>query len=787
MDYKRDLIEIKDMFKMMANLFDMVFLMKLRLDGHFEYADYSEQAKDLANLPNDAIGRCLQDIYGEEVAKPLHDKYTEAIVTGEPVTYVEAMILRNKDDYKVAESTLIPITIDHDKYVLAFIKDVTEYELKKYEAFEQKERFHSLFTYNNDPIISTDVVGNIQIVNEAFSKKFNSNETILESTPIVDLFPQLIVFEEKPHTVPVEEEVILEYDTETMISLVKRIPIIVNQKNIGFYFIINDVTSEREIIVSNTEMEERYKRIMELSPQMIVLVKNKEITYINKVGLQLLETTNEKVIGKSISHFVNGDLESCVKDGSVATIQKPNSELVYVNVKRTVVFLNKEKIHLYSFTDVTSQLAIKEELNFMENFDYLTGLHNRKSFDQLIAQHIAASDNFYLILFNIDKFKFVNDLIGTSNADLLLEQFASRLKSNSDENTIGRISGDEFAIILPQEKALDSFLLNVQKELHRQFDTIKGPIHISASTAISKFPEHGSSAEQLYLSATKAMTLAKIQGTKQVIYYKEEMQEVFTRKYQIENELKLSLKEKHFHVVYQPKIHLKGKPLEVEALIRWQHPKLGMISPAEFIPIAEDSGLIIDVGTFVIDQVCQDLIELHKSNPSIRVAINLSPKQFMDSNLEERILAVIASYQLDPSYFEFEITETTIMSDPSKAVRILNTLKEVGITFAIDDFGTSFSSFNYLKKLPVDTIKIDRSFIHGVGENEKDSRLVEGLIDLAHKMGLSITAEGVETKQQLQFLISKDCDVVQGYYFSRPEKLSQIVETLPKLRSIDLT
>ncbi|RXI97763.1 bifunctional diguanylate cyclase/phosphodiesterase [Anaerobacillus alkaliphilus] len=786
MEYKRDLIEIKDMFKMMSNLFDMVFLMKLRKDGNFEYADYSEQAKDLANLPDDAIGKTLFDIYGEEIATALHEKYTEAIVNREPVTYLEAMNLRNNNQFKVAESTLIPITIDKEKYVLAFIKDVTELELKKHEVFEQKERFHSLFTYNNDPIISTDVKGNIQIVNEAFRKKFSIVKDEFERATIVDFFPQLSVFNEKPHTIPVEEEVILEFGSNTIISLVKRIPIIVNEENIGFYFIINDVTSQREVIVTNNEMEERYKRLMELSPQMIILVKNKSIIYINKIGLQLLETKNEDIIGKNISYIITGDIEAYIHDGNVATIQKTNNELIYVSVKKTVVFLNKEKIHLYSFTDVTSQLAIKEELTFMENFDYLTGLHNRKSFDQLIDFHIVAGENFYLILFNIDKFKFVNDLIGTSNADLLLEQFASRLKSISDENTIGRISGDEFAIILPQKKSIDAFLMNVQKELHRQFDTIKGPIHVSTSTAISRFPEHGSSAEQLYLSATKAMTLAKIDGAKQVIYYQEEMQEVFTRKYEIENELKLSLKEKHFHVVYQPKIHLKGKPLEVEALIRWEHPKLGMVSPAEFIPVAEDSGLIIDIGKFVIDQACKDLLELHKSNPTLRVAINLSPKQFMDSKLEESILAVIARYNLDPGFIEFEITETAIMSDPSKAVQILNRLKEVGITFAIDDFGTSFSSFNYLKKLPVDTIKIDRSFINGIGENEKDSRLVEGLIDLAHKMGLSITAEGVETKEQLHFLLEKDCDVVQGYYFGRPEKLDQLVQTLTTLRQVVL-
>ncbi|QOY35081.1 EAL domain-containing protein [Anaerobacillus isosaccharinicus] len=781
MEFKRDLTEVKELFSMMAKLFDMVFLMKLRHDGFFEYIQFSDRAKDLANLPDDAIGRCLQEIYYEGVASYLHDKYTTAIKNKQTLTFVGEMNLRNMDSIRMAESTLIPIVINEEQYVIAFTKDVTELENKKNEVFEQKERFFSLFTYNNDPIITTDENGSIQMVNEAFTSKFTITETGVLNKVIHELYPTLAVFEEKPKMRPVEEEVVLETSFGTMIALVKRIPIIVKDSNLGFYFIINDITSQREIIVTNKAMEDRYKKLIEISPQIIFLVRERKIVYANQVCLKVLKATLGEVIGKDISSYIKEEIGSFVKDGDIATMTTKNGEVLYITQKKSVVFFNEEKLVLYSITDITNQIAIERELDFREQYDSLTGLYNRKSLDQLIQLQISSNDHFCFVLFNIDKFKLVNDLVGTTNADTLLVEFSERLKKLSDKNFIARINGDEFVVLVPQEQSLNMFLVELQKELSHPFETEKGPIHITTSTAISKFPEHGANTEQLYLSATKAMTLAKINGARQVLYFEEEMQEVFSRKYKIENELKLSLKENHFYVAYQPKIHLKGKPIELEALIRWQHPVLGMVSPAEFIPIAEESGLIIEIGKFVIDQVCRDLQQLHKTYPHLRIAINLSPKQFLDTELELSILAVIKKYRLDPKFIEFEITETAIMIDPNKAISILNSLKNNGITIAIDDFGTSFSSFNYLKKLPVDTIKIDRSFINGIGENEKDSSLVEGLIDLAHKMNLMITAEGVETKEQLEFLKEKKCDIVQGFYFSRPEKIENIILTLDQL------
>ncbi|MCT8138470.1 EAL domain-containing protein [Anaerobacillus sp. CMMVII] len=754
--------------------------MKQRDDGRFEYVQVSAQAIVLANLPEDALGQCLQDIYSEEIATPLHEKYSKAVKSGQSVTYIEPMNLKNNAQFKMAESTLVPVIINKANYVIAFIKDVTELENKKYEVFEQKERFHSLFSYNNDSIIATDVEGTIQLVNKAFTSSFQIAENQVIDRTITELFPTLSVFGESPKTIPLEEEVLLELHSITVIALVKRIPIIIEEKNIGFYFILKDITSNREMILTNKELE-RYKKLLELSPQMIFLVKRGAILYINNVGLQLLKTRRSSVIGKDISSFVKEEIGSFLKEGDMATIKKSNGETLYVTLNKTVVFLNKEKIFLYSITDITNQLAIEKELDFMENYDLLTGLYNRKSLDQLIELQMTTGQAFHLVLFNIDKFKLVNDLIGVTNADEILKQFAFRLKNLTDDQSLARVNGDEFAILLPQEKPINSFLDKIQQDLSAPFDTVKGPIHITASAAISKFPDHGDQAEQLYLSATKAMSIAKIRGVKQVLYYQEEMQEAFTRKYLIENELKLSFRKKHFHIAYQPKVHLKGKPLELEALIRWEHPTLGLISPAEFIPIAEDSGFIIELGKFVIDQVCHDLQKLHKTYPELRMAINLSPKQFLDPELEASIFSVIDKYQLEPSFIEFEITETTIMSDPNMAIHILNSLKNAGITIAIDDFGTSFSSFNYLKRLPVDTIKIDRSFINGIGENEKDNGIVEGLIDLAHKMNLTITAEGVETKEQLQFLQAKKCDFVQGFFLGRPQKLEVLVTSLQQI------
>ncbi|MFN7249716.1 MAG: EAL domain-containing protein [Anaerobacillus sp.] len=781
MQYKRDSLELPHLFGAMAKLFDIVFIMKFRKDKRFEYIQFSDTAKQLANLSDHALGQSIQDVYNGEVATWLHDQYTHAISSGQPVQFIDQMNLKESDEIRRAETTLIPFDINDEQYVIAFTKDVTELEMKKNEVTEQKERFHSLFAYNNDAIIATDVFGNIQMVNEAFINHFSMIENQVINQNIYELFLSLAIFKGESTTSPIEEEVLLELSHKSLIALVKRIPIIVNERSLGFYYILKDITAEREIIVNNKEVEDRYKRLIELSPQMIVLVKGDEVNFVNKAGMQLLETTEEEIVGEKISSFIKEEIGSFLKDGDVATINTPNGKLLYVTLKKSDVFLNKEKITLYSCTDITNQLAIKEELVFLEHYDSLTGLYNRKSLDKVIDSQISSREPFHFILFDIDKFKLVNDLLGTANADLVFIEFANRLKSLIGSDFIGRINGDEFVVILPGDQSINSFIVEVQEVLNNHFETDQGPIHITASISISNYPNHGSNAEQLYLNSMKAMTLAKIQGARQVIYYSHEMQEFFARKYKIESELQISLKQNHFHVAYQPKIHLKGKPIELEALIRWVHPSMGMISPAEFIPIAEESGLIIDLGKFVIKQVCTDLKELQKNYPELRVAINLSPKQFLDPALEDCIIKAINESGLDPKFIEFEITETTLMTDPNKAVYILNSLKKSGITIAIDDFGTSFSSFTYLKKLPVDSIKIDRSFISGIAENEKDGKLVEGLIELAHKMKLSITAEGVETLEQLEFLRAKECDIVQGFYFGRPEKLELLIKTLERL------
>jgi EAL domain-containing protein (putative c-di-GMP-specific phosphodiesterase class I) len=248
--------------------------------------------------------------------------------------------------------------------------------------------------------------------------------------------------------------------------------------------------------------------------------------------------------------------------------------------------------------------------------------------------------------------------------------------------------------------------------------------------------------------------------------------------------LKTAVGNNEFSLYYQPKVNLHTGSISVEALIRWKHPQLGMVSPAEFIPIAEETSVIEEIGKWVLQQSCQDYKWLHSSGFStLKIAVNLSARQFIDSSLKTTVANIFANANVPPSSFMFEITETTIMKEPNEVICILQSLKDQGITIAIDDFGVNYSSLNYLNRFPIDAVKIDRSFIRDFHKNEKGAEIVEAIISLAHRLNLSVTAEGVETEDQVRLLAEKGCDEMQGYYFSPPVPLEKLPNVLTKLHS----
>ncbi len=430
------------------------------------------------------------------------------------------------------------------------------------------------------------------------------------------------------------------------------------------------------------------------------------------------------------------------------------------------------------FRDITDIRQKEEHILHMAYHDPLTNLPNRLLFHDRLQQAISSAlrhPKIIAIMFiDLDRFKIINDTLGHNVGDMLLQSVALRLKGAVRQNdTVSRLGGDEFVILLSEiEKAQDAALV-AQKILHElslSFTVYGHELNITASIGISVYPDDGNDVQTLMKNADTAMYHAKEHGKNAYQFYKENMNTVLFEHMLLENSLRRAIERNEFQVYYQPKIDMSsGKVSGMEALLRWQHSEIGLINPSQFIPIAEETGLIIPVGEWILRAACKQCMVWKEAGfPSLSVAVNLSSRQLKHQELLRIIKEVLDETGFDPEYLELELTESVIMHQAEKTIETLHKLKAMGIRISIDDFGTGYSSLSYLKRFPIDKLKIDQSFVHDVTTNEDDSSIVTAIIAIAQSLKLKIVAEGVETIDQLAFLKSMQCDEVQGYYFSRP-------------------
>lgn len=379
-----------------------------------------------------------------------------------------------------------------------------------------------------------------------------------------------------------------------------------------------------------------------------------------------------------------------------------------------------------------------------------------------------------VIYLDLDQFKFVNDTLGHHTGDLLLKDVANRLRGVIRKaDTVSRLGGDEFIIIIDDIATHANLILVVDKIRHvfgTPFSLDMHEIFVTASIGVTLYPSDGDSAEKLMKNADTAMYHAKERGRNNYEFFSEEMNVRVSERLLMETGLRNTLARNEFLLHYQPRVNTAtGRIVGVEALIRWQHPEKGIISPDAFIPLAEETGLIVPIGEWVLRTSCAQARAWRSAGlETMKVSVNISFRQFTHDNLPATIRSILQDTGLEPFCLELEITESLIMLDPEGAVIILNELKEMGISIAIDDFGTGYSSLSHLKRLPVDTLKVDKSFIRGICESKSDETLTATIINMGHNLGLSMVAEGVENEDQLQFLKRSNCQEVQGYYFSRP-------------------
>lgn len=443
-----------------------------------------------------------------------------------------------------------------------------------------------------------------------------------------------------------------------------------------------------------------------------------------------------------------------------------------------------------SQTDISQLKEMEAKLSFYSSKDALTSLANRYLLYDRLNQAIADANRHQkqvaVIFFDLDRFKFINDSYGHKVGDAIIQIAAKRLMNCVREtDTVARQGGDEFVVILrglDNEYNLLSFLNKAIENLGSSYHVDENEFNLTVSAGISIFPKDGQNADLLLANADTAMYRSKKEGGNRFQFFTKEMNEKLLQKLDLEIHLRKATKSGGFTLNYQPIIDLKKKKIiGCEALIRWNHPTLGWISPMDFIPLAEEVGLIGAIGEWVLLEACQQMKKWHDKNlPRLYVSVNVSGHQLRYKNITKEISNIIELSGLEPKYVELELTESAVFETNQDSINILNALKEIGLELAIDDFGTGYSNLSYLKHLPISKLKIDRAFITPLGENEDDEKIVKAILGLADILNLKVTAEGVETKKQLDFLIKNGCSQVQGYFYSKPLAAESFEEFLLK-------
>jgi diguanylate cyclase (GGDEF)-like protein/PAS domain S-box-containing protein len=537
-----------------------------------------------------------------------------------------------------------------------------------------------------------------------------------------------------------------------------------------------------------------------MNEAIIVTSAEGTITRINAATSRLLDYTAAELLGQHIDFIVDRKRGHSLEPDSGAGIPR-ESFLVSSSGERVPVSYTSSSINnddglagdrVYAAQNITERRKAEQRIRYLARIDALTKVPNRMQFQHLLQRAIARArrSNKSLCLFyvDIDKFKEINDTFGHLAGDTTLETVAERLKNAlPNDSVIGRLAGDEFAIIVDKldvvedlRTSLDKLALSLLACLADPFSVQGHEVFMTASMGVAFYPADANNVIDLIRNADAALYHAKKNGGNLFSYYLPEMNEAAVERLMTKSKLKRAFERDELLVHYQPKYNIEtGQMIGAEALVRWELPERGIILPADFIPIAEESGLIIEVGEWVLDRVCEDFRYWQRSVSSAgRVSVNLSLKQLRQPNFIQRISAIMRSYEVSPTSLELEITETTLIEEPERTIKLLDELYSLGLHLAIDDFGTGYSSLSALQQFPISTLKIDKSFVRDVAINSDDATIVGTIIQMGQNLNMDVVAEGVESEEQLSFLQSMNCTYVQGLLFGEPMSSDNYLELL---------
>jgi diguanylate cyclase (GGDEF)-like protein/PAS domain S-box-containing protein len=570
-----------------------------------------------------------------------------------------------------------------------------------------------------------------------------------------------------------------------------------------------DITDRKQMEQELTRSEEKYRSILENIQEAYFEVNLAgNFTFFNDSLCRMTGCSKEELTGSNYSQFSDKENSKNVfqtfnkvyntgesTEGFDWLVIRKDGTKRYIEASISLRKDSSDKPVGFKgvIRDITERKRIEHELNHMATHDALTGLPNRLMFIQMLNQAILSAKRnkkqLAVLFIDLDRFKTINDSLGHEAGDILLQEIAKRFtQSLRAVDIVGRLGGDEFIILIEDFNNLNQ----VKKVAQKILATAIKPIvlmgeecRVTASIGISLCPKDGKDEQSLMKNADIAMYFAKEEGKNNYQFYSKNIHTTTNERLSIETNLRLALERREFYLNYQARLDFKtGEITGVEALLRWENTSLGSVTPSQFIPVAEETGLIVPIGRWVIKTACaQNVAWQRQGLPAVCMAVNLSLRQLMDYNLIEDIRSILKEVGMAPNLLELEITESMVMHNPARLVGVLTQIKEMGLRLAIDDFGTGYSSLAHIKHFPVDTLKVDRSFIRNLPQDSEDKAITEAIITMGKTLSLTVVAEGVETKEQQDFLREQVCDEMQGFYFSKPIAPDQFGDLLREHKS----
>lgn len=590
-----------------------------------------------------------------------------------------------------------------------------------------------------------------------------------------------------------EEQMLLLHESRPRSFWTIKVPIRDASNNI---IGLSGISSELDNIYANTSDAIRHNRLLNTilsNVDAYIYVKGADGTYLyaNQQVSSLYGQNNDDVIGlndidihgpevaERLMKLDRRVLDSQQRQASEEVLLDPSGAARHFWSVKMPISLPGHPNALIGFSsDITELLTLRQDIALARTIDPLTGLFNRDALEDILNRKISAADQradtLAVIMLNLDQFKYLNNTLGHAAGDDILRQTAQRLETaNWLNGHPARLVGNTFVVVLPNLAAgagdAASMAERIRLLIGMPYVLNNQPFHLTASLGVSLYPEDADHAQALLANAESAMYHAKELGRDRWCLYSSSLGAAVSERLDLERDLRAALAANQFELYYQPKISARnGQTVGVEALIRWDRPGYGMMAPDRFIPLAEQLGLIVQIGDWVIDRACEQVAKWAREGLAISIAVNLSPAQLVERTLVDRVAGFLERYRIGADMIHMEVTESMMLNDPEEAIVHLQRLRNLGITLSIDDFGTGYSSMAYLKRLPVNRIKLDRSFIQQIATDPREADLCAGIIALAHKLGLSVVAEGVETIEQKQILAAMDCDLFQGYLFSKP-------------------